>query len=165
MRKNQPGQHIGAQMVSRLDGSAFTGAVTVEITGDAGMQATGTVGSGVCTHEGNGYHTYAPAQAETNFDLIAFTFVGTDAIPQTIQVFTQPNASDNAAALLDLADAVETGLTVRGAFRLALAALAGKLSGANTSTTTIRNAVADDKDRIIATTDQTGRVTVTTDVS
>lgn len=163
MRKNQPGQHIGAQMVSRLDGSAFTGAVTVEITGDAGTQATGTVGSGACTHEGNGYHTYAPAQAETNFDLIAFTFVGTDAIPQTIQVFTQPNAADILSALFDTADTIETGVTFRGGMRLMLAALAGKLSGANTSTTTIRNAVADTKDRIVATTDATGRTNVTTD--
>lgn len=67
-------------------------------------------------------------------------------------------------ALLDQVDGVETDLTVRGALRLTLAALAGKLSGANTSTTTIRN-VGDTKDRIIATTDATGRTSVTTDAS
>jgi hypothetical protein len=43
---------------------------------------------GLCAHEGNGYHTYAPSQAETNGDLIAFTFYGTAAIPVTVQVFT-----------------------------------------------------------------------------
>lgn len=88
MRKNVASQKIGAQMVSASDGSAFTGSVTVYVTGDAGTQAAGSVGSGACTHEGNGYHTYAPAQAETNYDLIAFTFVGTGAVPATVQVFT-----------------------------------------------------------------------------
>lgn len=89
MIKNTASQKIGAQMVSATDGSAFTGSVTVAVCGDAGTQATGSVGSGACVHEGNGYHTYSPAQAETNYDLIAFTFTGTGAIPQTVQVFTK----------------------------------------------------------------------------
>lgn len=89
MLKNTAGQKVGCQMVSAEDGTAFTGSVTVHVTGDAGTQAQGSVGSGACTHEGNGYHTYAPAQAETNYDLIAFTFVGTGAVPQTREVHTQ----------------------------------------------------------------------------
>jgi len=75
-------------MVSVDDGSAFTGTVTVYITGDGGSQAIGTVGSGICTHEGNGLHTYQPSQAETNYTHIAFTFVGSGAVPVTIQVYT-----------------------------------------------------------------------------
>jgi hypothetical protein len=51
------------------------------------------VGSGACTHEGNGYHTYAPAQAETDGDLIAFTFHGTGAVPATVQVYTQVDSN------------------------------------------------------------------------
>lgn len=98
MKKNTAGQKIGAQLVSATDGSAFTGAVTVSVTGDAGTQATGSVGSGACTHEGNGYHTYAPAQAETNYDLVAFTFTGTGAIPVTVQVYTTfPQTGDSYA--------------------------------------------------------------------
>lgn len=88
MQKNVAGQKIGAQMVSATDGSAFTGTVTVYVTLDAGTQGIGTVGSGICTHEGNGYHTYAPSQAETNGTLAAFTFIGTGAVPATVQVFT-----------------------------------------------------------------------------
>lgn len=100
MKKNVAGQKVGAQMVSASDGSAFTGSVTVAVTGDAGTQATGSVGSGACTHEGNGYHTYAPAQAETNYELIAFTFTGTGAVPATVQVFTAfPQTGDNFARL------------------------------------------------------------------
>ena len=88
MRKNVASQVIAAEMVSVDDGSAFTGTVTVYVTGDGGSQAIGTVGSGVCTHEGNGLHTYQPSQAETNYTHIAFTFVGTGAVPVTIQVYT-----------------------------------------------------------------------------
>jgi len=98
MQKNVAGQEIGAQLVSATDGSAFTGSVTVYVTGDAGTQAVGSVGSGACAHEGNGYHTYAPAQAETNYDLIAFTFTGTGAVPVTVQVYTRVDANVLTAA-------------------------------------------------------------------
>lgn len=100
MKKNVAGQVIGAQMVNATDGSAFAGAVTVHVTGNAGTQAAGSVGSGACTHEGNGFHTYAPAQAETNYDHIGFTFVGTGAVPATVQVYpTFPQTGDNFARL------------------------------------------------------------------
>lgn len=95
MKKNTVSQRIGAQMVDATTGAAFTGSVTVYVTLDAGTQAIGSVGSGACTHEGNGYHTYAPAQAETNGDLVAFTFVGTGAVPATVQVYTSfPQTGD-----------------------------------------------------------------------
>lgn len=93
MQKNVAGQKIGAQLITAADGTVFTGAVTISVTGDAGTQATGSVGAGACAHEGNGYHTYAPAQAETNYDLIAFTFTGTGAIPATVQIFTRWNVN------------------------------------------------------------------------
>jgi hypothetical protein len=100
MKKNVAGQKVGAQMITAADGSAFTGTVTVYVCGDAGAQALGSVGSGVCTHEGNGYHTYAPAQAETNYDLAAFTFIGTGAIPATVQIYTYfPQTGDSFARL------------------------------------------------------------------
>lgn len=113
MKKNVAGQKVGCQMVSASDGSAFTGSVTVAVTIDAGTQATGSVGSGACAHEGNGYHTYAPAQAETNGDLLAFTFTGTGAIPATVQVYTSfPQTVDNAAnisAIKTVTDAIPNG--------------------------------------------------------
>jgi hypothetical protein len=70
-----------------MDGSDFTGAVTCYVTGDGGTQAAGSVGSGACVHEGNGFHTYAPAQAETNYDHVAFTFKAAGAVTATIQVY------------------------------------------------------------------------------
>lgn len=87
MKKNVAGQKIGVQMVAAADGSAFTGAVTAYVTGDGGTQAAGSVGSGACAHKGNGFHVYAPAQAETNYDHIGFTFIGTGAVPGTLQVY------------------------------------------------------------------------------
>lgn len=76
-----------------------------------------------------------------------------------------PSANQNADALLDRAAGVETSFTPRQALRLMLAALAGKLSGAATTTVTIRN-VGDTKDRITATVDADGnRTALTLDAS
>lgn len=111
MIKDTAGQSIGAQMINATTGAAFAGAVTVYVTGDAGVQALGSVGAGVCTNEGNGYFTYRPSQAETNYDLIAFTFVGIGAINVTIQVATL--TAVQAAAFAGVAVGSGTGLTVR----------------------------------------------------
>jgi hypothetical protein len=70
-------------------------------------------------------------------------------------------ASAIADEILD-ASMVETGLSVRETLRLCVAALAGKIAGANGSTITIRNAVADDTDRIVATVDVNGNRTAIT---
>jgi flagellar hook-associated protein FlgK len=115
MRKNVASQTIGAQMVAAADGSAFTSAVTVHVTGDGGTQATGSVGSGACVHEGNGYHSYAPAQAETNYDHIAFTFIGTGAIPATVQVYTEFPQTGDAFARIGAAGAGLTDLATAAA--------------------------------------------------
>ena len=116
MKTNTAGQAIGAQMVSAADGSAFTGAVTVYVTGDAGTQAVGSVGSGACVHEGNGYQTYAPAQAETNYALIAFTFIGTGAVPATLQIYTSFPQTGDSFGRIGVAGA---GLTALGDARVA----------------------------------------------
>lgn len=98
MKKNTAGQSIGAQMLTAADGTPFTGAVTVYVTGDNGTQAVGTVGSGACVHKGNGYHSYEPSQAETNYDHVAFTFVGVGAVPATVQAITRELALDGVLA-------------------------------------------------------------------
>ncbi len=70
-----------------------------------------------------------------------------------------------AAALLDLAAGVETGMTPRQALRLMLAALVGKLSGAATTTISIRD-TGDSKNRVVATVDADGnRAAVTLDAT
>ena len=75
--------------------------------------------------------------------------------------YTELSPQALATEILDLQD-VETGLTVRQALRLIAAATAGKVSGASGTTITIRNAVADDADRIVATVDSNGNRTAFT---
>jgi hypothetical protein len=73
-----------------------------------------------------------------------------------------------ADALLDRANAVETGLTPRSALKLSAASLAGKISGATAGagTVTVRNAVADSKNRLVVTNDAfNNRTAVTVDLS
>jgi hypothetical protein len=66
-----------------------------------------------------------------------------------------------ADALLDRANAIETAWTVRKVLRIIAAACGGKLSGAGTSTNTIRD-ILDAKDRITATVDADGNRTAVT---
>jgi hypothetical protein len=89
--------------------------------------------------------------ADTGTDGVAVA-----AASKTGYALTSGERDSIADAYLDRAGAIEIGLTPRQAMRLFGAALAGKLSGAATVTVTIRNAVADDKNRIIATVDGDG---------
>lgn len=81
MRRNVAGQFVTAKLINKADGTPCTsGTTTVYVTGDAGTQAVGSVGSGAATHEGNGVWSYAPAQAETNYTQVDFVFVNTNAV-------------------------------------------------------------------------------------
>ena len=85
MRKNEAGQVVSFQAVSKTTGDAVTtGSPTVYITIDGGSQASGT---NTAIHEGNGEWSYVPTQAETNGDHVVFTFVMTGVINQTVNVY------------------------------------------------------------------------------
>lgn len=100
-----------------------------------------------------------------NAGTITFPTTQTLAAVGSAMTLTSGERDSIAAALLDLADAIESGITTRGAIRLMLSSLAGKLSGAATTTITIRN-VGDTKDRVTATVDSDGnRTAITTDVT
>lgn len=126
MKKNVASQIVGVQMVNATTGAAFTSAVTVSVTLDGGTQATGTVGSGACTHEGNGYHTYTPSQAETNGDLLAYTFTGTGAIPVSVQIYTSfPQTVDHATNIANIQTRIPAALTGAGNIKADALALGG----------------------------------------
>lgn len=74
---------------------------------------------------------------------------------------TLPTGAEFAAALLDLTDGVETGLTVREHFRLGASAEYGKSSGHGNKNPKYRD-TNDTKDRITATTDSDGNRTAVT---
>jgi hypothetical protein len=101
MRKNVAGQTVGAQLIAKADGTPVTtGTTTCYVTGDNGSQAQGSVSSGACSHKGNGFWTYAPAQDETNYAHVGFTFVNSSAVYATIQTYpTFPQTGDAFARL------------------------------------------------------------------
>ncbi len=88
MIRNQSGQTVGAELLDATTGVPFTGAVLVYVTGDAGIQTLGVTGGGSATLEGQGYYSYRPARAETNYTHVAFTFIGTGAVSVTTQGYT-----------------------------------------------------------------------------
>lgn len=99
MRKNVASQNISGMMVSATTGAPLTSAVSVFVTGDGGTQ---NAGGGTTTHKGNGQWNYAPTQAETNFNHIAFTFTHASGVNQVVNVYT---------VSFDPHDTVRQGLT------------------------------------------------------
>lgn len=98
------------------------------------------------------------------FDPTNASSLGISLLDAAISSRLAQTSYEDVDAFLDKANGIETGVTPRGALRLMLAALAGKLSGAGTTTETFRNAVADTKARITATVDTSGnRTAITTD--
>lgn len=156
MRKNVASQVVGAQLTNKSDGSPVTaGSTTVYVLGDAGTQATGSVGSGLATHEGNGFWTYQPDQAETNYAHIAFTFVNTAAVTATVQVFTVAEI---------WAELLEGSLTASDLLRIMAGVAAGKTNivktGGSDATVTFRD-VSDASDIVVADMHKSNRTTVT----
>jgi hypothetical protein len=112
-------------------------------------------GSGGLTAQLNAIGHLATTLAGQGAATATLTALGTLASSITVTGATLTTANV-ASAILDAAGGVETNVTMRQALRLIVAALAGKLSGASTTTITIRNAVEDDTSRIIATVDSNG---------
>jgi len=127
MLKNVAGQSIGVQMTVVASGLPFTGAVTIYVTGDRGTQVIGSEGSGLCAHEGNGFHSYAPAQAETNFDHIAWTFLGAGAITVTVQLYTESVTDLSTIMGPGFSASTDTLEAIRDAITASLTALLGNL--------------------------------------
>ncbi len=188
MKKNVGSQVVGAQMVATDTGAAYTSPVMVYVTGDNGTQ-TAAAAAASATHKGNGWHTYAPTQAETNYTHVAYTFATTGAVPQTVQIYTSfPQGGDAylqgtlvATDLRATATAVllattftpvgvwtytiETGATAAESLRLANSANGGLTSGMESGSPVLRD-LANSKDRVQATTDANGnRTAVTRDLT
>lgn len=72
-----------------------------------------------------------------------------------------PTANENADALLDRANGIESGRTPRGALRLILSALVGKLNGATTTSISVRD-TSDSKNRLVVSVDGNGNRTAVT---
>jgi len=148
------GQLVVSGQVSMAGTSSMTANVRAALGGTLSSAGTSTM-SGSMTAKGwatvsmQGQATVSPT----------LTAVGHMAI--SVAPAVQLEASTFSTYLLDQED-VESGLTLRKALRLIAAATAGKVSGASGNTVTIKNAVADSKDRIVATVDANGNRTAIT---
>jgi hypothetical protein len=152
----------------KTQGVTCGASVTVRADVGTAAQSTAQTGDGYAILN-NG--TYGNSALNTLLGTIA-GYVDTEVATLVSEMAKVPKSDSNvswnttalaaiAAAILDLADGIETGITPRQAERLILAALCGKLSGAATTTVTIRNAI-DSKNRIVATVDADGNRTAVT---
>ncbi len=133
---------------------AFTGNVTAALNGTAAFAGIGAF-TGTLLARGNMTGQFAGEATFTGTKRGAGFLSGTFASAVILE------AQSFSTYLLDAED-IESGLTLRQALRLVAAATAGKISGGGSSTVTIRNAVADGADRIVATVDSQGNRTAIT---
>lgn len=137
----------GSATVSADILAALAAAATLSGQGDAIGSAT-ALGWVIAALQGEATSTFTP--------------YATGSLAATIDVAASADLTAGLIAdeILDQ-QMVETGLSVRETLRLCAAALAGKVSISG-STVTIRNAVADTEDRIVATTNTEGERTAVT---
>lgn len=146
-----------------------TSTVVASISGDVGGKVLG-----------GGASVISAVGAQTDVQTIkgraindpgATVTIGTNVaqVGSQMDLVNAPNATaltDIANTLLDLASAIETGLSPRAAMKLIAAACAGTASGLATTTAVYNNAFANTKPRITATVDANGdRLSIVYDIS
>ena len=165
----------GRALAGTFDGlAAFSGTGQLVVSGAGTFTGVGTfTGSIVATRAAAGSFTgvgsftgttTAKGFATGSFAGVASfsaTRYATGSISGSFAPAVTLEAAGFSSYLLDSED-IESGLTLRQALRLVAAATAGKISGGGTSTITIRNAVADGVDRVVATVDSSGNRTAIT---
>lgn len=154
--------NVGGNVNGNVVGSvgSVTGAVG-SVTGAVGS-VTGNVGGNVAGSVGS-IAANGLSAASIAANAITAAKIATDAI--TSAQLAASAANEIADAVLDRADAIETGITLRQAERVILSATAGKSDGFPGNPVHYRD-TSDTKDRITATTDADGnRTAVTLDVS
>lgn len=148
------GQLIVSAVCAMSAGATLSASIVGILSASAAMSASGNL-VGAVTALGHAVVAMSASGA------LALTSYARGHMECHIAPATQLEAEAFSAQLLDT-ELVETGLTVRETLRLIAAATAGKISGGGTATITIRNAVADDEDRIVATVDGSGNRTAIT---
>jgi hypothetical protein len=134
--------------------AAFTGNVIAALAASGAFTGVGSF-TGATTAKGFATGTFSGVASFTAIQYATGSMSGSFSPALTLE------AAGFSGYLLDT-EIVETGLTLRQALRLVTAATAGKISGGGTSTVTIRNAVADGVDRLVATVDSSGNRTAIT---
>jgi hypothetical protein len=111
------GGPVGGQLIDATTGAAFSGVVLLYVTGsngtDAfGTQALATINSGVCVDEGNGFFSSTLTAPESNYDVVACTFVGTGAVTATVQYVTESVVSTPSPSAAITGTGVTTAYTL-----------------------------------------------------
>jgi hypothetical protein len=164
----------GQALTSSIVGAASVSAAgKLTVAGSASVTGHGTVSAtikaallGTASSTGSSTFTAtATAQGNavaslTGSSTISITSHASGTLAAAISPFTTLSPQSLAAAVAAIQ--VEAGLTLVQAQRLVAAAMAGKVSGAAGTTVTIRSAVADDSDRVVATVDGDGNRTAIT---
>lgn len=153
----------GALIISMVAALTGSGAVSNAAAQAFLSLAAALAGAGDLTGARTAIGHAAAALTASGTATATATALGTLAAEITVtgDLLTTANVGDAVWAVL-----IEAGLTAQQAMRVIAAAMAGKSTGGATSTITFRNAVADSKDRIIATVDGDGnRTAITTDVT
>ncbi len=147
-------QFIANATASIAGVAGLAAAVTLEANGNLNITVTDSTLGGIFPAEASGSGSILP-----NCVMTAKAFIeanGGGATPLSPEGLAQQ--------LLDT-EMIETGYSMRESLKLILSSLAGKVSGAGSSTITIRD-INDTIDRIVATVDSNGnRTNVTKDVS
>lgn len=149
-------------LVNNSTGSPLTGAAAscwVSIDGGAAASPINMSPSELS----NGLYKQNLAACHMNGSIIGIGFTAASAVPVYFTIATIPAsalsasniADDYSDALLDRANGVESGWSLRKMMRLMSSALLGKASGGGTATVTFRD-VGDTTNRIVATVDANG---------
>jgi hypothetical protein len=129
--RNTAWSGVTAQMVNATTGAAFVGTVTCYVDGDNSGQLIGQTASGVCASVGNGAYVYVPAAAETNYTVIAFTFVGPGAVPQTVTIATITAAQSASISVSTAAGAIPVSTIINYALKRVNVLQPGQVADAN----------------------------------
>lgn len=150
-----------------------TGNALIQISASSGVQADGSLdGDSVINFTGNlvsyaiGHMVGTTAESGLSVAGIVNGVWDALAVDNNVAGSMGELLNNSGAGANPWTTSIENNLTALEAMRLILASVAGKVSGGGTTTITFRNAVDDDKDRIIATVDSNGnRSAIAYDVS
>jgi len=112
-------QSVGCMLFNSAGFPITSGTTVVYVVSNNGTQS---VGSGSCTHAGNGWWNYAMTAIEADYDHVAFSFVNSSAISSGFQVWrVDANRAADAVLDRDMSVGTDSGSptvrTVRQAFR------------------------------------------------
>ena len=120
--KNYANQHVPCQMNSRSDGAPITSGVSIAVKVDSSAPGAG---GGTLTHIADGYWDYIPTQAETNGDVLAFSFTYATGINQVVGIITrEPNVPVDMQTIKGQSVACASGVTVLASVGTATASTA-----------------------------------------